>query len=353
VDFSAIEWKRGIKMVRRALTLTFIFEATSGNYGESVGNVSELKKLTKHGQVYSYISRQAIRYEIWKFLKEQFKIDTSDYWNEKPELKEKVEEILREAGLPRELPPPSILTEEKEVVQFHPDVNALNCVEADLFGYMKTERNKSSKTRSAVVRISPAISLEPMAGDVEFGTNKNFADRKGVSPNPFQFEHHSSLYTYTVTVDLERLGREEDIGEVPKEEKARRVKLLLRALFFLTREIKGRTENLSPLFVIGGFYSVKNPFFLGRVFAEYVPEKRKYRVNTELIADVCNLTFKGERVGNSTLVGYLRGFWDNNFEEELKGALREGGVLSVPLLLQNLEREVDRAFGVEDESSQN
>ncbi|WP_456455745.1 type I-B CRISPR-associated protein Cas7/Cst2/DevR [Thermovibrio sp.] len=338
-------------MVKRALTLTFIFDAMSGNYGESVGNISELKKLTKHGQIYSYISRQAIRYEIWKFLKEQFRIDTTDYWDEEPELKEEVERILREADLPSELPPSQILEVNKEVVQFHPDVNALNCVEADLFGYMKTKKNKVSKTRPAVVRISPAVSLEPMAGDIEFGTNKSFADRKGENPNPFQFEHHSSLYTYTVTVNLDSLGKEENIGEVPREEKARRLKLLLRALFFLSREIKGRNENLAPLFVIGGIYSVKNPFFLERVLIEYKPEMRKYRLNTEIIADVCNLSFKGERVGNSSLVGYLKSFWDNDFEEELKEALKEGSVLSIPQLLQRLEKEVDRAFGVGNESS--
>ena len=30
---------------------------------------------------------------------------------------------------------------------------------------------------------------------------------------------------------------------------------------FLYRDIKGRRENLSPLFVIGGVFSRKNPFF--------------------------------------------------------------------------------------------
>ena len=34
---------------KRALTLTIIFKGLSPNYGESVGNVSELKKLTHGG----------------------------------------------------------------------------------------------------------------------------------------------------------------------------------------------------------------------------------------------------------------------------------------------------------------
>jgi CRISPR-associated protein Cst2 len=335
---------RGKEMDKRALTLTLIFDAMSANYGESVGNVSELKKITRHGEVYTYISRQALRYELWKFLKEQFGIDTSEYWEEEPEIKKEVEETLKKVGFKAELPPREILTAEREVVQFHPSVNALNCVEADLFGYMKTEKNKKALTRSATIRLSPAVSLEPMAGDVEFGTNKNFADRKGVDPNPFQFEHHSSLYSYTVTVDLEKLGAEfdekgEKIAEVPRREKARRLKYFLRALFFLSRDIKGRSENLSPLFAVGGFYKVKNPFFLGRILAQYSPEKRQYRLNTEILKDVCSLTFMDEKVGDSTLVGYLKGFWDNEFEKELPGAL------PIPELLKKLEKEVDRIFG--------
>ena len=46
-----------------------------------------------------------------------------------------------------------------------------------------------------------------------------------------------------------------------KEEKAERVKILLDTMQYLYRDIKGRRENLSPLFVIGGRYSRKNPFF--------------------------------------------------------------------------------------------
>ena len=72
---------------------------------------------------------------------------------------------------------------------------------------------------------------------------------------------------------------------------------------------------------------------------EYSPEKRQYRLNTEILKDVCSLTFMDEKVGDSTLVGYLKGFWDNEFEKELPGAL------PIPELLKKLEKEVDRIFG--------
>ena len=65
---------------KRAFTMTVIFKALSPNYGESVGNVSELKKLSHGGKSYSFVSRQALRHEFWKFLNSNYKIDTPEYW---------------------------------------------------------------------------------------------------------------------------------------------------------------------------------------------------------------------------------------------------------------------------------
>ena len=49
-----------------------IFLAESANYGESVGNVSSLKKISRgQGDQYTYISRQAIRFNIAEQLGEE------------------------------------------------------------------------------------------------------------------------------------------------------------------------------------------------------------------------------------------------------------------------------------------
>ena len=329
---------------KRALTLTVVFKGLSPNYGESVGNVSELKKLTHGGELYSYLSRQALRYELWKFLKENYQIDTKAYWEERPEIKREVEELLGQ-----ELPPEAILTKEQDVVQFHPTVNALNCVEADLFGYMKTKGGEGADTRSAVVRFSPGVALEPLALDLEFGTNKNFADRAGSDPNPFQFEHQYALYTYTITVDLDRLGVEFDrkggpVGELPKEERTRRLKMVIESLPFLSREIKGRIENLSPLFVIGGFYPVKNPFFLGKVKVNYDKASKRFTLDPKPLVDTLSLSFKASKVAESTKAGLLRGFWAN--EEEVKESFgqKQVPVLSVSELFSQLLKEAERVF---------
>ena len=50
---------------KKGLSITLVFKGQSLNYGEGIGNISELKKLTRgDGSVYTYASRQALRYDI-------------------------------------------------------------------------------------------------------------------------------------------------------------------------------------------------------------------------------------------------------------------------------------------------
>ena len=52
-------------MIKSGLTFTMIFLAESANYGEGVGNITSLKKMSRGNyEQYSYISRQAMRYNI-------------------------------------------------------------------------------------------------------------------------------------------------------------------------------------------------------------------------------------------------------------------------------------------------
>ena len=91
-------------MKKNGLTLTMVFLAESANYGEGVGNITALKKMTRGDfQQYSYISRQAIRYNIIQQLN----------WDNTP--------VDRKSG----------------VVQFAPSATIEDYPEIDLFGYYK------------------------------------------------------------------------------------------------------------------------------------------------------------------------------------------------------------------------
>ncbi len=227
-------------MKNKGLTFTVVCLAQSANYGEGLGNVTVLKKMTRQdGNQYSYISRRALRYSLVHSLG----------WDNTP---------VEGQG-----------KGENQVVQFSPLATIVDHPEIDFFGYMKTssktdkEKGGASK-RAAVARLSDAISLEPFASDMDFLTNMGLASRIGVGNNLAQSEEHLSYYTYTVTLDLDRVGVDGDL-EISAEEKAKRVEALLEGFEFLNRDIKGRNENLNPLFVIGGIYNRKNPFFKDRV----------------------------------------------------------------------------------------
>lgn len=219
-------------MNRNGLTMTIIFQAESANFGEGIGNLTVLKKYSRGDKnQYTYISRQALRYNI---------IQQLGYDN-------------------------TPISNESGVVQFAADASIDKYPEVDLFGYMKTVSKKDnsagkSSTRSAVVRLSNAVSLEPFNSDLDFLTNMGLAKREGYDNAIAQSEIHRSLYAYTITIDLDRVGEDGDIS-LSTDEKINRIEALLKTVMFLYRDIKGRRENLSPLFVIGGVFSRKNPFF--------------------------------------------------------------------------------------------
>ena len=288
-------------MKREGLTLTMIFLAESANYGEGVGNISTLKKMSSGNyQQFSYISRQAMRYNIIQQLK----------WDNTP--------VDGKSG----------------VVQFDPGAYIDQYPEIDLFGYMKTVgKDDQSKggafTRSAVARLSNAISLEPYQNDMEFLTNTGLAKRNGLENGIAQSEIHRSYYTYTVSIDLDRVGVDGEIN-IPSSEKADRVKKLLDALQYLYRDIKGRRENLSPVFVIGGRYERKNPFFENRIKVE------NNRLKIQMLKDI----LEDSRVESNTFVGVLSNMFDN--DNEIKEKL---SAETVGKAFDHLKEEVDAYYG--------
>ena len=300
-------------MENKGLTLSIIFEAESANYGESFGNISSLKKLSRgDGNSYSYISRQALRYNIINQLGwDNTKVSNAD-----------------------------------KVVQFEKDASIENYPEIDFFGYMKTGKNSvngSSNTRNAVVRLSNAIALESYNSDLDFLTNMALAKRGGMDNAIAQSEIHKSYYAYTVTIDLDKVGIDEiikdkennkDKHEIDNKEKAKRVKELLKVLKTLYRDIRGRRENLSPIFIIGGVYNIKNPFFENRL------KVNKNNLEIKTIKDVLNLDEK--EIKNKTRWGIIDSIFSNT--EKIKEELKDLNAGSITDVIDYLCQEVDRYY---------
>ena len=88
-------------------------------------------------------------------------------------------------------------------------------------------------------------------------------------------------------------------------EVAERVEELLKTIQFLYRDIKGRRENLSPVFVIGGIYDRKNPFFENRI------KVNRNKLEVQILKDIVE---SDEDIKNNTKIGYIEGIFSNNDE---------------------------------------
>lgn len=296
-------------MDKKGLTFTAIFLAESANYGEGIGNVATLKKISRNrGEQYTYISRQAIRYNIVEQLGEN-----------------KANVKAEGSG-------------DKKVVQFSAETTIKDYPELDFFGYMKTVKGDNSKNRSAIVRLSNAVSLETFKGDLEFLTNKGLVDRidrnEKIFPNIAQAEIHKSYYKYTVTIDLDKIGIDELDGiEIENEEKARRVNKLLDTISLLYRDIRGRREDLKPLFIIGGVYDIKNPFF------ENVVDVRNNKILVEKLTSGIY-----DFIENDTAAGIVKEQFENDTELETELAKKNIKVLNVPEFFKQLKNKIDEYY---------
>ncbi|MBF4806759.1 MAG: type I-B CRISPR-associated protein Cas7/Cst2/DevR [Pseudoleptotrichia goodfellowii] len=289
----------------KGLTFTAVFLAQSANYGEGIGNVAALKKISRNrGEQYTYISRQAIRYNIIE------------------QLGEKISPVKAEGS------------GDKKVVQFSAETTIKDYPELDFFGYMKTTKGENSKNRSAIVRLSNAISLETFKGDLEFLTNKGLADRINEFPNIAQSEIHKSYYKYTLTIDLDKIGIDElDDIKLDNKEKARRVKKLLDTVSLLYRDIRGRREDLKPLFIIGGVYDVKNPFF------ENIVDVKNNKIAVEKL---CSGIY--DYIEKDTLCGIVKEQFDNDTEVEIELKKKNVVVYDTPEFFKNIKLKVDEYY---------
>ncbi len=280
------------------LTLTMIFQGENLNYGESTANITSLKRLSFKGRSYSYISRQALRYDIVRIMNEEF-------------------------GMP--LTP---VGSDGKVVQFEANATIRDYPEIDFFGYMKTSGEGSrGKIRKAIARLSDAVSFESWNNDTDYGNNMGLSARKeGLENMIFQTEIHKSFYTYTLTVDLDKVGVDANYNiALNNEEKKKRLSMFLDTVKILYRDIKGRREDLSPLFVIGGIYNSGNPFFYNKIALNFGIESIKIIV--EPINEILKREFNGMEIGDHTFVGSLAGIFSNvkeiNLPEDKKLSIDE------------------------------
>lgn len=295
-------------MKGKSVTLTVIANMTS-NYGEGLGNISSVQKVFKNGKTYAARSKES--------LKNAIMVQSSLYDDLETSLDKKVNQ---------------------KVVS--KDLNVTNCRALE-GGYMNTSDN--TYVRKSSFYLTDAVSCDEFINEYRFHNNlylaTNYAKHNNINLQgnaqkaglmPYQYEFDKSLKIYSLTIDLDMIGRDEnfDSEEASAEEKAYRVNAILDAVKNLSLIVKGNLDNAEPIFVVGGIINRKTHYFENLVKVK----NDKLEITEEL----------KDRINNGCYVGFLEG---GNFENEVQ-IKEELKPLTVSKFFSNLEEEVRKYYGV-------
>jgi CRISPR-associated protein Cst2 len=296
---------------KKALTLTILANITS-NYSEGLGNVSSVQKVFRNGNTYATRSRESLK-----------------------------NAIMVQSGMYDDLKVTVDGATQKEVSE---ELNVSNCRALE-GGYMNTNVGKDKLTyvRNSSFYLTDAISCEPFINETRFHNNlhlaQTYAKEQGINLQheakksgliPYNYEYVKSLCAYSITFDLEMIGRDENFDqEASTQEKADRVNAILEAIENLNLVVKGNLDNAEPIFVVGGLSNRKT-----HVFENVV------RVNKGRLSMTEDLKDKIEIGGYE--VALLKG---DNFvnEQEIIDKLKP---VTVTKFFDNLKQEVNQYFGV-------
>lgn len=227
-------------MNNKALTLTIVANMTS-NYGEGLGNASGVQKVYKNMKEYATRSRESLK-----------------------------NAICVQAGLYDDLETSLDATVMQKKV--NEELNAANCRALE-GGYMSTQG--MTYVRNSSFYLTDAVAVDAFVNELRFHNNLYLASAHAKANNlsvqndagktglmPYQYEYDKSMKVYSITIDLEKVGIDENFhAEASGEEKAFRVNAILDAIENLSLLVKGNLDNAEPLFVIGGMSVRKTHFF--------------------------------------------------------------------------------------------
>lgn len=285
----------------KSVTLTIISNMTS-NYGEGLGNIATVQKVFRNGKTYAIRSKESLKNAI--MVESGFYDDLGV-------------SVCKKAA-------------QKEVSA---KKNVANCRALE-GGYMNTSGNTTKRNSSFY--LTDAVSCEEFVNETRFHNNlyvaQKYAKDNGLDLQkkeekcgltPYQYEYDRELKAYSLTIDLDMIGVDENFGtEADKEEKYARVAALLDTVQHLSLIVKGNMDNAEPIFVVGGLVERKTHYFENVVKVE----KSRLVISDELVS----------RVENGCAAGVMDGVCLEN-TEEIKEKLH---AVSVTFFFGNLKKEV-------------
>lgn len=299
-------------MNKKALTLTVVANMTS-NYGEGLGNIASVQKIFKNRKVYTIRSRES--------LKNAIMVQSGIYDDLQTDVNGATQKMVNK------------------------ELNASNCRALE-GGYMSTKG--TTNIRKSSFYLTDAISCESFVNETRFHNNlylaNNYANANKINLQekaveaglmPYQYEYDKSLKVYSITVDLEMIGKDENFAgedgykEADNNEKAARVNAILDAIENLSLTVKGNLDNSEPVFIVGGLSDRKTHYFENVVKVE----EDKLVISQDL---------KG-KIGKGYYVGLLEGKAFQN-ENEIKRELEPKSIVE---FFDIVRSEVNAYFNAE------
>lgn len=288
-------------MITKALTMTIIANMTS-NYGESLGNISSVQKVYRGGNEYATRSRESLK-----------------------------NAICVQSGFYDDLQTSNDGVMQKLVTN---DINAATCRALE-GGYMSTK--DITYIRNSSFYLTDAVATEPFINDARFHNNlylaTNYAKANGKNVQkdaeecglkPYQYEYDKSAKIYSLTIDLEKIGKDDNFGaEADNDEKCQRVIALLDAVENLSLVVKGNLDNAEPIFIVGGLSPRKTHVFENAV--NVVGKKLVIEPIKEKLSQgySCALMRNGELKNEDEIVRELHPTAVPEFFEALRGQVKE------------------------------
>lgn len=294
--------------MKRAVTLTVVANMTS-NYSEGLGNISSVQKIFKEQHVYAVRSRESLK-----------------------------NALCVQAGLYDDLET-SVDGAAQKLVSAEKNAATCRALEG---GYMSTK--ELTYIRNSSFYLTDAIACDAFVNETRFHNNlylasnqakangfslqvKGNAEKAGLMP--YQYEYDKSMKVYSLTIDLEMVGKDENFqAEAEPEEKADRVLRILEAVRSLSLVVKGNLDNAEPLFIAGGLSERKTHYF-----ENVVRVKRGALAITQDLKDKLSEDFS---------CALLRG---DNFSNEDE-IVKELDPLSVKQFFEQLEEQVKSWYGL-------
>lgn len=288
-------------MITKTLTMTIIANMTS-NYGESLGNISSVQKVYRGGNEYATRSRESLK-----------------------------NAICVQSGFYDDLQTSNDGAMQKLVTN---DINAATCRALE-GGYMSTK--DITYIRNSSFYLTDAVATEPFINDARFHNNlylaTNYAKANGKNVQkdaeecglkPYQYEYDKSSKIYSLTIDLEKIGKDDNFGaEADNDEKCQRVIALLDAVENLSLVVKGNLDNAEPIFIVGGLSPRKTHVFENAV--NVVGKKLVIEPIKEKLSQgySCALMRNGELKNEDEIVRELHPTAVPEFFEALRGQVKE------------------------------